>query len=564
MSQSFIFQTERPWPNERLRIAAIVGHTTATSTRLWLRTGKPGDFTLLVYPEAADPDGAVFQGFKAVPYRALPKLPAAVTRVPVPIADWRSDSTTVVELTDLRPGTVYRYALYGAEEDRIMLGQDRRHRFRTLPEAPGPYSFALYSCHMPYEVSLFDKTNVVNMEMWDCFGAVLERHFADDLRFVIAGGDQVYTDGVATLDIWRYLDGNMRREGKRLLPSKADMISWYRDIYRGYWGFSGVRRVFSSFPIYMIWDDHELGDGWGSYYFQKSKKKNDLRRVLPSLDEPEKGLSEADGHELIRRMGEAGKQVYLEYQHGHNPKTKAGSWDYAYELGSSAFYILDGRGHRDVNRDAYRILGKPQLDRFVAWVDGLDPARTRYLFVVAAVPLIHLSAALVNRDLNMLVQKMGLSDDLRDSWEHRIHDKERRELLGALFRAAERGIRVSILSGDVHTSAVFRVVNPKTGKVLYQLTSSAITYNIARPLGWVLGAGVPDQGDTTEGYRFERIALYTDSSFAVIKVDPERDRVTFQLYGEQSVQAPDDIDLDRIERADLPITHAIAKIPLEF
>jgi len=44
MEHSFVYKNDRPWPNPRLKRAAIVGHTTADSTRLWFRTAAPGDY----------------------------------------------------------------------------------------------------------------------------------------------------------------------------------------------------------------------------------------------------------------------------------------------------------------------------------------------------------------------------------------------------------------------------------------------------------------------------------------------------------------------------------------
>ena len=50
---SFIFKTDRPWPNARLKVAALVGHTTSESVRLWVRTGRLGEFSLFLYPRDA-------------------------------------------------------------------------------------------------------------------------------------------------------------------------------------------------------------------------------------------------------------------------------------------------------------------------------------------------------------------------------------------------------------------------------------------------------------------------------------------------------------------------------
>lgn len=557
MERSFIYKNDRPWPNPRLKRAAIIGHTTDTATRIWFRTATPGNYTLLLYPTSVDQDGTLFDGFKTVPYDQYDQLPKAVRKIPFTIADYCSDVTSVVDIDDLRPLTEYRYALYGEEggQSRILIGQDRPYRFRTLPAKQVTHSFAFYSCHMPYQHSIFGGTNVVNMEMWEVLKDVMARHYAEDFRFLIGGGDQVYADGVKTLDIWKYLNKVMKKQDGELLPSADEMISWYRDIYRGYWGFPAVRDAFSGYPTYMIWDDHELKDGWGSDML-KTTGKDDLEEIFPNRKQNKLGRS--DCLELLARMRQAATQVYEEYQHSHNPVTPRGQYDYALVNDCYAVYVLDGRGYRDVNRRSRRILGQAQLSRFTEWLQALDPAKTPYVFIVSAVPVLHMSPVLVNADANVVADIANLQDDLRDAWEHRLHDSERKALVSALFEAATRGIRISILSGDVHTSAVFRMVDRARGVVIYQLTSSAITYSKPRLLGWVLGNTVPDEGESKDGYHFERIALYTDSNFSVLRIDPVADEVCFQLYGQQRVAHPHGEEEDRA------MTHSIAKIKLQF
>ena len=85
-----------------------------------------------------------------------------------------------------------------------------------------------------------------------------------------------------------------------------------------------------------------------------------------------------------------------------------------------------------------------------------------------------------------------------------------------MLGAAEREIRICVLSGDVHVSAVFSLEDA-AGRRIYQLTSSAITCGIARPLSWVLSTGAADDGETAEGHRFQRLALYADSLYALVR-----------------------------------------------
>jgi len=558
-TDSFVFKTDRPWPNPTLTVAAIVGHATPTTVRLWLRAGQSGQFTLLLYAQDQVNDvTALRESLGHVPLSledAAALLPSA-RPLDFSIENLDSDTTAVLDLEDLDPDTRYGYLLYFRDEERALLGHNRLRGFRTPPAyvERRPFQFALFSCHMPYKQSgLFGKrTEIRNLEMWDYLGNSLRRH-AGNVDLVIAGGDQCYTDGVPTLDIWRFLNRRMRKDGEDLLPDEASMLSWYRDIYCGYWGFPSVQEVFDSFPTYMIWDDHEIGDGWGSHHLGDGGEG--VLKMLPDL--AEKGLTDAEGRQIAERMFRAATKAYQEYEHSHNPPTEDGAFDYSFQRGGCAYYVLDGRGQRDIGRESFRILGRAQFDRFAAWADGLDPEQTPFLFVVSAVPVLHTRAGLVNASEQWLIDQAGLGDDLRDSWEHELHDEERGALLEVLFGATARGFRVCVLSGDVHVSAVFSIEDAERRRI-YQLTSSAITYGIARPLSWVLSAGAADDGETAEGHRFQRLALYADSSYALISVDPGTNEAWFKLYGKQKLEPPPSLP----DAETIPLNHSVAKIQL--
>ena len=551
-SDSFVFKTDRPWPNKRLKVAAIVGHTTSNSSRLWLRTGGLGAFSLLIYHHDANSSVLPELGRVPLPSSDLESMLDVVQRRDFEIVDYENDTTHVVDVEDLSPNTRYGYLLLDLDGQRVMLGHNRVRGFRTPPKenSQEPFQLAFFSCNMPYAVNgLFKKrTEVSNIEMWDFLGTTLTRH-ADSVDLVIAGGDQCYSDGVKTLNLWSHLNRIMRIEGDQLLPDEEAMRSWYRDVYRGYWGFDTIQQVFDSFPTYMIWDDHEIGDGWGSHYYSQDHAQDGLSQLLPDLEE--RGLSYDDGMELLGRMFNAAKSTYIEYQHSHNPPTAEENLDYAFERGGCGFYVLDGRGHRDLSRDSYRILGKAQFDRFAAWLRTCNPDETPFLFVVSAVPMLHTRAALVAGD-----ERLGsLGDDLRDSWEHELHDEERAAMMDLLFDAAARGMKVSILSGDVHVSAVFEIED-ESGNRIHQLTSSAITYGLSLPQSWVLRLGAADEGKTAEGHDYKRLALYTQSSFAMVSVEPKTQEAWFKLYGAQ--QLPD----AESEGEAIPISHSLAKIRL--
>ena len=558
-SDSFVFKTDRPWPNARLKTAAIVGHTTSASARLWFRVGRPGRFSLLLYPyESLSGPNNTEKSLKSklgtVPLTLedAKNLLQAVRQENFEIENYENDTIQVVDLEDLSANTRYGYALYDFERKAVILGHNRLRSFRTPPPETemNPFQFAMFSCHMPYKLNgLFKKrTEVANLEIWEFLNKTLERH-KDEVDLVMAGGDQCYSDGVKTLDIWKNLNRLMRDEGE-ILPDLASMRSWFRDIYRGYWGFESVQRVFESFPTYMIWDDHEIGDGWGSHYLNSDD--DTVCGLLPDLDE--KGLGADQGRELMQRMFQAAKQTYAEYQHSHNPPTDAEVYDYSFRRGGCDFYVLDGRGQRDIERNEFRILGREQFNRFAGWADALDPEKTRFVFVVSAVPVLHTRASIAQRD--ELAEIVHLGDDVRDSWEHSLHDDERKAFMEVLFKTAKKGINVAILSGDVHVSAVYSIENDD-GCTIYQLTSSAITYGLSLPISLVLKLGAADDGETEEGYRFKRLALYAENSYALISVNPKNGEAWFKLYGAQKLNARENEEGDGI-----PLSNSLAKIRL--
>jgi len=565
-SDSFVHRSERPWPNPRLKRAAIVGHTTTTTTTLWVRTGSLGKFKLLLFPE----DQTLFDELcrnATITETELARLCAGVEGLQAldfAIESYDDDTTHTLHIDRLRPSTCYSYLVLNDLEDGtatwvFTLGRDRAvskqgsgYDFRTLHDGDDAFSFAFFSCHNPYveEGLIFQskEIKVVQMEAWHVLLQTLRRHSRKQdkpLEFILAGGDQVYADGRPGIDIWRFLYGRMRKQGSganaKLLPELPAMLSWYRDIYRGYWGFQVVREVFSHFPTYMIWDDHEIGDGWGSFDAPDGKYPHPIYAAAK-----EKGLSRKDADVLLQRMFAAAREAYIEYEHSHNPQLGDGKLHYHFRHHGCAFFVLDGRGHRDFTRKQFRIHGESQLQEFARFADAAAEQGDRFLFVLSAVPLLHTTDHIVGitekNVLGSVMRKGKVADDLRDAWEHEAHDEERRWFKEVLWRVAAKGVRVCILSGDVHASAAFRLEKRVNGKLhrIYQLTSSAITYHLSWLEDKVAKFALPasEDGDTADGEAFMRLALSTESPYAILQVKPQQRSATFQLYGIETMPLP--------------------------
>lgn len=535
---------DRRWPNPRLEKAAIVGHTTDTSARIWVRTYEQSTCWLCVnpgpIPTDAKPvitvDGAGNQALKVDGKFIAGQLYEGETTN-------ATDRTFVFHVGGLQSDVRYYYALVSkpvAEPGKPdadydwELGKETGFSFRTQGAAEKDIAFGLYSCHMPY-----DKQNIANMDMWKLFKDTLEDHGAD---FVIAGGDQVYTDGNPEVSIWAWLKKN-KDDMLAMTQDKRHetMVSWYRDIYRGYWGPLALRKVMRNFPTYMIWDDHEIKDGWGSY--TDKELSNELDTIW-EWENPTENLL------LANAMFKAATQVYEEYQNCHNPASPGpGRYDYTYTWGGCAFFVMDMRGNRDFNRKANRVLGKDQLADFLAWMKSDAVKNAKAVFIVSPVPVVHVSEFVVNNlDLNIL----GLADDLRDEWDHDSNWKERDQVLNAVFKFSQenQGKTVSFLSGDVHIGAAFRLTqSARAGANVYQLTSSAITYFLSDlkrnalelmvrekgPLGYAEDGPVADNMKV----HFKKIHTFKRNNFGIIRV---RDKggskpvITWDLYGNTGEQ----------------------------
>ena len=426
------------------------------------------------------------------------------------------------------PDTRYYYAVIADTTDaalvrrRTEIGADRPLSFCTQEAAPRQITFGFYSCH--------DHISAAgDVGAWP--------HFAEQLadaeaNFVIGGGDQAYVDTNGKsgfLDIWSWLKDNKAALLEKFARGGGEydeegiekyLLNIYRWYYRVYWNVPALREVYERFPQYMIWDDHEIMDGWGSL-----TKKERRARISGFFEEKDSKKNQL----LVDRMWRAACGAYNEYEHSHNPPTTVdlknpdnSVWDYAFEHGEAAFYVLDMRGHHDVEKnkgkktgiDPNILLGQAQFDRFSAWLASNAVKKAKALFVVSPVPLVHWIDRVVNyADLG------EAKDDFMDEWGHKTNWVERNQLLDAVFRQIDKsGRKLVFLSGDVHCASVFRMQHRRFPSArIYQVTSSAISRKPAPKISLI---GISSGGDLdgNENVSCERLyALAGAKNFAMIR-----------------------------------------------
>ncbi|GED21984.1 alkaline phosphatase D family protein [Halomonas halmophila] len=459
---------------------AVVGHTTSSSVRLWARAYKSGKWWMLVSEKKLE---------ESV-YSLSNKNPEDIQKQHSYVVGLKSSQlyrenglTCHFTFEGLESERKYYYYFIGPEtcERRVELGSNHKHWFRTLPKEPSRLRFGFYSCHDPYSVK------PPSEGAWESFREVLEDREA---HFVIGGGDQVYcdtNDETRIQDVWSWLRDNKQALFEKYsddsgMLDETRLVNYfsklYRTYYRVYWNFENVRAVYRRFPQYMIWDDHEIMDGWGSLTQEEREEKLSKRF---RDDNPERD------YQLVMLMFRAASRVYWEFQHSHNPCTKIdledlGScqWDYSFDHGDFAFYALDMRGHHDCERDSFRLLGEEQFSRFQNWIKSRKVAKKEAIFIISPVPIVHWNETVANTlDIG------SVKDDFMDEWGHEDNHDERNKLLDLLLKFSDRHqVPVVVLSGDVHCASAFRISHSDRYKKasLFNVTSSAISRHPASSL----------------------------------------------------------------------------------
>ena len=468
----------------KLGSASFVGHVTTTEVNIWVRVYREGDWRLFISDIPLDID----------PYSIQPSDPIFSSNSSVQYQDKFISSDTgqthTFKFDNLLAGKKYYYylmavgELYFSIERKIELGIRTSYVFKTDLVDLSQFSFGFYSCHDPFGHRSFSEG------LWPHFDEQLRERNAS---FVIGGGDQMYCDTHGRYkqsshqqnkpqieDLWDWL-----AKHKKTLASafnidtasnesidedgiKQYLKQLYRTYYRIYWNTPAMLETFRKFPQYMIWDDHEIMDGWGS--LTKSERANKLDHIF-----------QWDNHQLNEKICQlafkAASEVYLEYQHNHNPSTPTDQWDYSFIKGETGFYVLDMRGHHDVeNNDGERLLGKQQMARLIAWLKKPETIALKAVFIVSPVPVVHWNDKIMN-SIDLLLAVGGTKDDAQDEWGNDTNITERNLLLGHLGTFSDKHkIPVTFLSGDVHCASAFKIhLKDKPNAKLMNITSSGIS-----------------------------------------------------------------------------------------
>jgi hypothetical protein len=299
------------------------------------------------------------------------------------------------------------------------------------------------------------------------------------LELLLMGGDQIYSDDIwATepeLREWTETDWFTRTHMAFSDSLRSALQKRFAECYLERWNQPETAVLLASVPSVMMWDDHDIIDGWGSHpaelhdspvfqgIFEVAKAAFDLfqRQILGAP--PPATLPGQVAHSSGFRFGSTGLLV-LDLRSERRPRTET----------------TDAAGHRTVLVD--QVMSPASWTAVYAWLDAqLAAGDLRHLLVMSSIPVMHPSFEQLEKMLGALPAIEELEDDLRDHWTSRPHKAERLRLVRRLLDASARGLRVTVLSGDVHVAALGVIESDRSdlspeARSLTQLTSSGVTH----------------------------------------------------------------------------------------
>jgi hypothetical protein len=397
--------------------------------------------------------------------------------------------TDCVTVGGLQPDTEYVYSLWrNAACDMPVENLDGLRksdlRFKTLPaDNDAQIDFLMMSCHNP---TVATQDGNEGYGVWADIPQIIGQDSNKSVRFALLVGDQVYADK------WK----------DQLLsaPDHATRLKLYLQVYREFWSNIHYRRVLCALPAMMIWDDHDIFDGWGSTADSYESKKSP--NMLPNYLDTFKAASE----------------VFRVMQVSRNPPALSedprDGYDCCFRMGKWGFVLLDLRTNRNFRLG--RLMHEDQAYRIRNWVEQ-HKADLNGLFVISPVVFTHAAPSLdavgtyvwpwvmwavdafakkfewgkgLQRSFN---DSLGdIRDDIGDSWGAPENNGQTDMILDFLFEVQndkEHPLPVVILSGDIHTSGYANVYssNPEHAKraSIPHITSSSVAYV---PFNWILEA----------------------------------------------------------------------------
>jgi len=330
-----------------------------------------------------------------------------------------------------------------------------------VPALNEPPRFAYASCNGFSSADLVNKTD----EPYALWEKMKASHSKEPFSLLLMGGDQLYADemwgSVPTLKSWGKKSRKKRVQSAFSQTMQQQVERFYDDLYRQRWSDINMAEMYASIPSVMMWDDHDIFDGWGSY-------PDDLHTC-----------------DVFQGIFNTAKQFFELFQIRSNKNQSllnGAAGHYALGFGFRGYHILalDNRGERTLEQ----VMSQQQWKDLIKYLD--ERATQGHLLLLSAVPVVYRDFSFSESALDVTPWEEELTDDLKDHWRAKEHQGERARLIMRLLKNHQtRSGKTVILSGDVHIGCLGVINDRCNGQRIHQIVSSGIVHPAPSRIAWL-------------------------------------------------------------------------------
>jgi len=315
-------------------------------------------------------------------------------------------------------------------------------------------------------------------DSWDCARKRNERwlhlageHARNPFHLLLQGGDQLYADPiwneVPALAAWKRLPWWRRREAGFSRSTAEAVADFYFDAYWILWSQPQLAPLLSAIPSLMMWDDHDIFDGWGSWpaRWQECPTFQGVWAV-------------AREHFALFQLGSRPDDLPEMFS-----DRRGGHFGFACRIGEAGIVAPDLRSERS----RAQVLGAAGRQALRTALGSM--ADCRHVLLLSSMPLVNPYLGALERLFNLVPGHQTWQDDLIDQWPSLAHWEEWQGLLRELVELSARtGVTITSISGEIHLGALGVV--EREGTSIHQLTSSGIAHppppeRFVRVLEWM-------------------------------------------------------------------------------
>jgi len=335
----------------------------------------------------------------------------------------------------------------------------------SVPVFGSKPNMAYASCNGFSSLDIMTKTERP-YALWESLKA---SHESSPYAALLMGGDQVYADSiwgaVPELRKWNELplEEKQRRKASALMVAQIDRF--YDQLYRDRWSNPAMNLMMASIPSVMMWDDHDIFDGWGSF--------------------PESLQSCA----VFQAIFERARHYFLLFQIRSLENTALLDSEkefYSQGVPFHGYHILalDNRSERTREQ----VMGSDHWNCLNDYLEG--KVNSGDLLLMSAVPVVYRDFTMTETAFDYTPWEEELTDDLKDHWRAKDHEGERARLIMRLLQNARRrpSNRTLILSGDVHIGCAGVILDrrdPVQRFKIHQVVSSGIVHPAPSRVQWL-------------------------------------------------------------------------------